>query len=111
MSPKSIIIFILIGILIYIFINDEIELCYIEKFNNQANQLHRLDIDNISADELVNILKQEINTNLINLNNKNNLKFNHQDLRNLKKNIHILINKINNSSLPETEKPILLYKS
>ena len=112
MSPKSIIIFILIGILIYLFLNDQIELCYIEKFNTQVNQLQRLDIENISEEELIKILKSEIKTNLSNLNKKYNLKFNQEDLINLNNKFYKLINKINNINNPslETGKPIL-YKS
>ena len=107
MSPKSIIIFILIGILIYIFMNDKIELCYIEKFNNQVN------LDTIEYNDLINLLNQEINTIVGDLTNKYKLNFNQEELRSLKKDIDILIKKTNKSSPQEIEENVraLLYKS
>lgn len=111
MSPKSVIIFILIGILIYMFINDKIELCYIEKFNNQANQTNQVtqnkNINEMSYEELILTFNADIQSIENDLNNYK-LNFNQKDLRNLKKEIDILLNKIKGNY---TNTASILYKT
>jgi hypothetical protein len=114
MSPKSVIIFILIGILIYMFINDKIELCYIEKFNNQANKANKANqvtqnnnINEMSFEELILTFNDDMKSIENDLNNYK-LNFNQKDLRNLKKEIDILLNKIEGNY---TNTASILYKT
>ena len=99
MRTKSIIIFILIGVLIFLFLNDNIELNCIENFNQQVqdNSDSKIDISKMNPNELKQIIKKEADQILNHL-NEYKLNFTTKDLKNLKNKIHKLYNKINNIS-------------